>query len=192
MTSRTSSVAFVLVKLSIEEQDHFLFIRHVKWGDWGLVGGHVEIGEEGDWLATARREAEEELTPLTDGTDFNLHSLSDTVSWGPVASRSAHGQPTRYVARYFALSFTQHPTTLLPRLDPNEFLLVPQSHLTSEQWDEDITDTLRQLVEALPRGLLSVPYAWHGDLVAQELGVPARPFGSRDAPTQRRRVMVSA
>src|SRR5688500_1868159 len=106
MTYRTSRIAYVLVRLLVGEKDCFLLRVHRKWGDWGLVGGHVEDDELSDWRRAAEREANEELEPLRLGMDFSLEPLdSAPESWGPVPSRSAGGVPTKYCAAWFTLQF---------------------------------------------------------------------------------------
>lgn len=186
MSPRHSSIAFIIVKLSVSGADHFLFVRHRKWGDWGLVGGHTEPGEEGDWFATAVREANEELSPLVAGKDFDLHALSaEPLTWGPVRSRSARNELTVYTAQYFALRFRTHPGSLLRQLDPKSFLLVPEAHLRDERWDDDVADTLRRLAEVEGLGLAAVPLAWSEDLEPEELGVAVRPFSEVSVPRLR-------
>jgi 8-oxo-dGTP pyrophosphatase MutT (NUDIX family) len=183
MTQRKSSMAFIVAKLSVSGDSHFLFMRHRKWGDWGLVGGHTEPGEEGNWLATALREANEELAPLVAGQDFDLRPLSsEPITWGPVRSRSARNELTLYTAQYFALHFRLHPAALLRRLDAKSFLLVPEAHLLDERWDDDVADTLRRLTGPNGDGLRTVPLAWNEDLTSEELGVPVRPFSEVSVP----------
>lgn len=107
--------------------------RHPKWGDWSLVGGHVEQGEEDDWLKTASREAEEELAPLTLGGDFTVEPLPVELRWGPCPSRSAGGMPTEYRARYFVLRFLKDPREILDVLPESEFRLVPIDEVESDE-----------------------------------------------------------
>jgi 8-oxo-dGTP pyrophosphatase MutT (NUDIX family) len=189
---RHSLLAFVLVKIKIDERDHFLFVKHPKWGDWSLVGGHVEPGEEQHWDRTAMREADEELSPLRSGLDFTLiELLRESVSWGPVQSRSAGGHPTRYSARYFALHFLHDPVDLLPRLSREDFIFVPEAHLEEGKWEEDIADTLLQLARVMPEGLSAVPPAWPRALQRDEVFVQVRPFDrerrrARKAPSVER------
>lgn len=184
---RRSSLAFVLIKMKIDANDHFMFIKHPKWGDWSLVGGHVEPGEEERWERTAIREANEELSPLEWGHDFDLTGLlHGAVSWGPVQSRSAGGQSTMYTARYFALRFLGDPRVLLPALPSTDFIFVPAAHLEDGQWEQDVADTLLQLARVIPGGLAAVPPAWPRSLRASEVSVQVRPFDR-----ERRRVRRS-
>ncbi len=177
MNTRRSALAFVLIKINIDGRDHLLFLAHTKWGDWGLVGGHVNKGEEGRWLDTARREAEEELTPLRYGRDFVLKGLlARPISWGPVESRSAKGAESIYSAQYFTLRFKRDPVELLAQLDRGNFLLVPQEHFSPPLWDSDVADTLRRLDDALPEGLSSVPWSWPVTVEGERVGVQIRPF----------------
>ena len=90
VTERHSDLALVLARVDVDGTPHWLLRRHAKWGDWSLIGGHVEPGEGDDWTLTAVREANEELEPLICGVDFVIEPLPlDVSSWGPVASRSA-------------------------------------------------------------------------------------------------------
>jgi hypothetical protein len=93
---RESNVAYVLAKLRVRGVDYLLLHAHPKWGDWSLVGGHVEPTDR-DWDAAAIRETQEEMAPLRLGEDLDVEALSVPMSeWGPVPSVSAGGAPTRY------------------------------------------------------------------------------------------------
>lgn len=130
---RHSDIAYVLIRLRSEGKDCFMLHRHPKWGDWSLVGGHVEQGEEDDWLKTASREAEEELAPLTLGGDFTVEPLPVELRWGPCPSRSAGGMPTEYRARYFVLRFLKDPREILDVLPESEFRLIPIDEVESDE-----------------------------------------------------------
>jgi 8-oxo-dGTP pyrophosphatase MutT (NUDIX family) len=174
---RQSTLSFVLIKLRLGDRDHFMFEKHSKWGDWGLVGGHAEPGEEGNWLLTATREANEELAPLRAGSDFVLSSLlEEPITWGPVPSRSAGGQMTKYTAQYFVLSFRVAPERALKRLMSDRFLLVPQAHLENGQWEPDVADTLAELARTMFDGLSAIPLSWSDSLNEDEVHVQVRPF----------------
>ena len=93
--ARRSDLAFVLPKLRIAGADYLLLHWHAKWGDWSLLGGHVEAGEEEDWSRAAVREANEELAPLRSGADFTVERQAlSQLEWGPVPSRSHDNTPT--------------------------------------------------------------------------------------------------
>ena len=132
---RRSDIAYVIIALRKDGEDHLLLHRHAKWGDWSLVGGHVEPGEEHDWLVVARREAGEELAPLRAGEHFEVERIPLSLEWGPEPSRSAHGEPTYYHAEYFVLRFTENPVELLRRLPSSDFRLV---RLRDLRRDEDV------------------------------------------------------
>lgn len=133
---------------------------HRKWGDWGLIGGHVEDEELNDWRCAAEREANEELEPLRVGVDFSLGSLEGAPeSWGPVPSRSAGGLPTKYCAAWFTLEFLRDPVTCLAELRDEEFLLVERDAALMAAGG-DVTALLARLDRELPEGLSSVPFAW--------------------------------
>jgi hypothetical protein len=160
MTHRTSRIAYILVHLLVGEKDCFLLRVHRKWGDWGLVGGHVEEQELSDWRLAAEREANEELEPLRLGVDFALDSLDGAPeSWGPVASRSAGGVPTKYCAAWFTLNFLRDPIKCLADLRDEEFLLVERDAALTAAGAE-VTALLARLERELPEGLSSVPLAW--------------------------------
>lgn len=158
---RTSRVAYVVVRLLVGGRDFFLLRVHEKWGDWGLIGGHVEAYEHADWFAAARRECEEELEPLRFGLDFALERIAGAPGrWGPVESRSAGGALTEYEAAWFALRFLREPAKCLATLPDAEFTLVERRLAVSPTPDRRITPLLRRLDSALPNGLESVPEAW--------------------------------
>ncbi|HWO17848.1 MAG TPA: NUDIX hydrolase [Kofleriaceae bacterium] len=115
-------------------------MRHKKWHDWSLVGGHVEPDEKNDWARAAVRECNEELAPLRFGEDFTLLPLLDQpLRWGPLASRSASGEPTIYTAQVFALRFLRSPLECLGKLPAEEFRIVRESDLTEQQDSSNLT-----------------------------------------------------
>jgi 8-oxo-dGTP pyrophosphatase MutT (NUDIX family) len=154
---RRSDLALVIARIAVDRDPHWLLRRHAKWGDWSLVGGHVEPDEHDDWLRTARREAEEELEPLRDGIDFTVAPMgTSATSWGPVASRSVAGRPTTYCVRWFVLSFLTDPADCLAKLSPDDFLLVPESKLLLRA---DVSDVTTRLLETLHGDPASIPLA---------------------------------
>jgi len=169
---RESKVALVLVKLRVAGEDYFLVREHPKWGDWSVVGGHVERYEESDWGTAAIREADEELRPLSHELDFDVVALGgDPIRWGPVRSKSAQERPTTYEARYFFLKLKRCPQDLLSQLDVETYRLVRQSELESDQGHEGISDTLLRAREALTGGLSAVPLAWPESLDRRALPI---------------------
>jgi 8-oxo-dGTP pyrophosphatase MutT (NUDIX family) len=156
-TPRHSDLAFVVARIAVDREPHWLLRRHAKWGDWSLVGGHVEADEREDWLRAATREAEEELEPLRHGVDFDVQPMpTSTTSWGPVASRSVAGTPTTYRVRWFVLSFLVDPGDCLAKLSPDDFLLVPESKLLVR---DDVSDVTSRLLETLHGDPASIPLA---------------------------------
>lgn len=129
---RHSHVVYTLIRLSTPAGPGLLLRRHEKWGDWSLVGGHVEDWEMDDWAVAAAREAAEEMEPLVTGEDFAVEPLHDEpITWGPEASRSARGERTIYHIRYYGLTFLRDPAELLGRLCASDFLLVDEGALGS-------------------------------------------------------------
>ena len=121
---RHSDLVLVVATLDLENERHLLLRRHPKWGDWSLVGGHVEEDEKNDWARAAVRECNEELSPLVYGEDFSLLPLLDRpMKWGPVPSKSAGGELTTYSAQVFALRFLKSPRECLGALPPKDFRL---------------------------------------------------------------------
>ena len=58
--TRHSKIAYVAARLRLPDGEDALLLRaHEKWGDFSLLGGHVESDELDDWTVTARREAAE-------------------------------------------------------------------------------------------------------------------------------------
>lgn len=161
---RHSEVAYVFVRVDVGGEPLFLLRFHEKWGDWSLVGGHVEP-DDGDWAQTASREAEEELAPLKHGKDFVLlPMLRQPTTWGPVKSRSAGGAETKYTAQFFALRFLGDPARSLERLPAQDFLLVPRSKLERQPLLAAVAQTIDEARRRLPSGLKSVPAASEREL----------------------------
>jgi len=130
---RHSHVAYVIIRLPTIAGTSLLLRKHEKWGDWSLVGGHVEDWEIDDWSRAALREASEELEPLVAEQDFCVSPIhNEPFTWGPERSRSAHGERTLYHIQYFNLAFLRDPIELLSRLPAAEFILVPESAIDSE------------------------------------------------------------
>lgn len=124
---RKSTLALVLIRVDTD-RPKLLLMRHRKWNDWSLVGGHVEPEEKNDFAAAAARECNEELAPLKRGKDFVLLPLLlRPVQWGPVASKSAGGELTIYTAQFFELRFLCDPGACIDALfkaHPGDFRLV--------------------------------------------------------------------
>jgi hypothetical protein len=121
---RHSNVAYVLAKLRVRGDDYALVHAHPKWGDWSLVGGHVEPTDQ-TWHAAATREVEEEMAPLRQGRDVSVEPLNvEPSQWGPVLSRSASMRPTSYRAEWYLLRFITDPLKSLAKLPASEFRLV--------------------------------------------------------------------
>ena len=174
MNPRTSQIAYILVRLLVGDKDCFLLRVHPKWGDWGLVGGHVEQNELNDWRLAAEREANEELEPLRLSVDFALEPLDGAPeSWGPVPSRSAGGTPTTYCAAWFTLAFLRDPADCLAQLPDEDFLLVDRDAALMAAGAE-VTALLARLERELPEGLSSVPLAWPSRLDKEAIGSKLR------------------
>lgn len=158
---RQSDLALVVVRIDVDGTPHWLLRRHPKWGDWSLVGGHVESDEVGDWMLTATREANEELAPLQSGIDFELAPLvEDVSSWGPVASRSAEGAMTNYRVRWFQARFLRDPAACLRRLPPADFALVTEAQIDSSPL---VSSIARRLLDETRRRTAVIPLAGRFD-----------------------------
>ena len=158
---RTSQVAYIVVRLNVEGREYYLVNLHKKWGDWSLVGDHVEPDEAGDWFAAAKREPEEEPAPLRFGTDFILEPIPGGPSqWGPIAARPAGGAPTIHEAAWFSLRFLKNAAARLARLTPEAFCLVGKETALGNPGSLPVSSLLQRLQEALPDGLAAVPMAW--------------------------------
>ena len=156
---RHSELSLVLIRLKIRTEPHHVLIWHEKWRDWSIVGGHVESDEKNDWARAAVRECNEELAPLRFGKDFILLPLLDQpLRWGPVASKSAHGEPTIYTAQLFALRFLRPPAECLARLPEDEFRIVRESEIMARAQDSN-TLTARAINKVAPTTL-----AWDATL----------------------------
>jgi hypothetical protein len=178
MSIRRSRLAYVVIRLSVGGRDCFLFRAHTKWGDWSLVGGHVEANELSDWARAARREAEEELQPLCDGRDFSIIPIANGPRlWGPIESRSANGASTLYEAEWFGLIFLRDPLSCLAQLPRDEFLLIDRQLAVSPPVDANIAPLLARLDTSLPGGLSSVPLAWPSSVDGARLSIAVRRAG---------------
>ncbi len=156
MMPRHSHVSVVLFLLDIGGEAHLLLLRHWRWGDWSLVGGHMEGNETP--LQTAIRETEEELAPLRVHADIRVAPLfAEPVRWGPVLSRSA-GTPTRYTVWFHYGVFLVDPDLALARVHGARLGYLPMTALTQARWPRDITDILARLRAA--EGFSRVPPAW--------------------------------
>lgn len=156
---RQSNVVYVLIRLPMRSGVALLLHLHEKWGDWSLVGGHVEDDERDDWAAAARREASEELEPLAAGRDFEVTPIhAEPFTWGPEASRSARGERTIYHIQYFALTFLRDPVALLEQLPAGKFMLVDERAL--EHHAPALGSPVRRAHRYLEGGLEAVPPAW--------------------------------
>ncbi len=178
---RHSHVVYVLIRLPTREGPALLLNLHEKWGDWSLVGGHVEDDEREDWALAAAREASEELEPLAAGRDFHVVPIhGEPFTWGPEASRSARGERTVYHIQYYALTFLHDPVALLERLPPGKFLLLPERELgtTTQLLGSPVHRTQRYL----QGGLDAVPLAWGEALDAEALRASLRPLTPSAGP----------
>lgn len=172
MTQRTSSVAYVLIRLRVDGSDCLLLREHAKWRDWSLVGGHVEPEEQHDWFLTAMREANEELAPLSAGVDFDIIELPiGPEIWGPEPSRSAGDEPTVYRARWYALSFRRDPTDCLQLIPSGDFLLASFRAIESAHGSQEIAGLVRRLARDLEGGLRAIPLAWPESLPAASIDI---------------------
>jgi 8-oxo-dGTP pyrophosphatase MutT (NUDIX family) len=168
MTARHSQISVVLLVLDIDRAPHLVLLHHARWGDWSLVGGHIEADESP--LEAAVRETEEELAPLRVEVDLRVSPLLATpLSWGPVSSRSA-GVPTQYTVWFHYGAFLVEPSAALPRVSSSEIAYLPMSALTQARWPRGVTDILARL--RATTDLMAIPHAWPR---------PLHPFDARTA-----------
>lgn len=161
---RKSDLAFVLPKLQVGGREYYLLHWHRKWSDWSLIGGHVEAWEASNWRDAAVREADEELTPLRSGFDFEVERVPVAkLEWGPVPSRSNHDAPTLYRAEYYGLRFLVDPLVSLKRLPARSFAL-----FDVEAWCAGgLSDTLARVARQLKHP--SIPLSWSETVSAESL-----------------------
>ncbi len=172
--TRESSVALVIIRLRVGGEDFLLLREHEKWGDWSLVGGHVEPDELSDWYKAAAREADEELIPLSHERDFELIQLTEEpVCWGPIPSRSAAGQPTNYAVKYYALKLQVEPHEAMSRLPTGAFRLLPQAWLANGSGGSCVSETLWRARDAIEGGFDAIPLAWPTSLDSSEVPISA-------------------
>ena len=171
MSVRHSDLALVVARIDVDGAPHWLLRRHPKWGDWSLVGGHVEPDEVLDWMLTAVRESNEEMAPLRCGVDIEVEPLLDDItSWGPVASRSAHGAMTNYRVRWFQVRFLRDVAECLGRLPHADFALVPETELSSNSL---VSSVAQRLLEETHRRTTTLPLAGHFEARAVPLRIAA-------------------
>ena len=169
MDVRQSHLALVVIHLNVEGLPHLLFHRHPKWGDWSLIGGHVESDEETNWHVAAQREADEELAPLRLGEDFAVETKwNGELKWGPVPSRAKNNVPTIYVARYYLLRFLVDPSEALARLNPHDFALV-RAPDGSWPFGNLVSDTFERFAATLHHRFEDVPLSWSRLLTWRQL-----------------------
>lgn len=126
--TRRSQIVYASARLQFGNEVYCLLRWHPKWGDWSLLGGHVEAHERDDWLAAVRREIDEELAPLRVGVDVEVGEVAVPETWMESfrkESQSANGGPTQYDVRWFALRFISDPVECLRRVDSVK--LVPET-----------------------------------------------------------------
>ncbi len=173
---RYSHVVYTLIRIPVTTGPSLLLRRHEKWGDWSLVGGHVEDWEMDDWSAAASREATEEMEPLISGEDFRVAPIHDEpVTWGPEASRSARGERTVYHIQYFSLTFLRDPAGLLGKLCTPDFLLIDERELATTR--HALGNPVHRARRYLKGGFGAVPFAW-----SRELDPASLPSGLRHPP----------
>jgi uncharacterized protein (UPF0216 family) len=161
--TRFSRIAYVLIRVAFGGDIYSLLRWHAKWDDWSLIGGHVEHSEIDDWLATARREANEEMTPLVIGRDIEVAALERPSTRFVKESKAAAGAVTEYEVRWYALEFLADPVRCLQRLDCGAFVLVNEQGLARHASvnGKQVSDVVHValgdailLVEAAPRRLI--------------------------------------
>lgn len=151
---RISEISYVVVRLMIEGEICWLLHWHPKWQDWSFLGGHVEPDEAGDWLRTAIRETNEELSPLVVGQDVRVAALATPRTSRARFSRSAGLRRTCYNIAWFYLEFMHSPRESLARLDPAFFALVREAHLLGGGSPESavaqvVFDNVKSLIDPL-------------------------------------------
>lgn len=168
---RISNVVYVLVRVPTPKGSALLLRHHAKWGDWSLVGGHVEEDEMDDWHHAAAREATEELVPLVNEQHFIVEFERVTnrrFKWGPKPSRSAQGKQTVYNIEYYVLKFLKDPAELLRLLPESEFRLIPEREL--ESMADAYGPPVRLAQELLHDHPDAVPPSWDKVLDTSALG----------------------
>lgn len=172
VTVRHSDLALVVARIDIGGTPHWLLRRHPKWGDWSLIGGHVEPDEVLDWMLTAVRESNEELAPLRCGVDIAVEPLLDDItSWGPVVSRSAQGAMTNYRVRWFQVRFLRDVAECLGRLPHADFALIPEPQISSSSL---VSSVAVRLLEESHRRTTTLPLAGRFDAGTIPLRIAAQ------------------
>lgn len=177
MTPRESQLSVIVVRLLVDGEACVLLLRHEKWGDWGMVGGHIEEGESA--RDAAARELSEELVPLKVGQDVRLSPLlARPLTWGPVASRSAQGLSTTYLTHFFYTEFLTDPERALRLVEDRRLVFVPETALDPADWPAGVTDVLSRLLRDIG-GLRRIPLGWSESLSSEAMGIARLPVDAK-------------
>ena len=160
MNKREVSCAFIVCKVCIGGKDYLVLRRDSSWEDLNFIGGHQEPVDEGNYLATAMREVEEELPELKKFGNFELVPLTGETQFGPVWSVSAKSE-TLYKIRFFLLKFIEEPIVLndlVSHNTPNVF--VSQEDITLRNEASNISQLVQLLESSFPGGISAIPHSW--------------------------------
>lgn len=156
--ARYVHLAQIVIKIPVDSKPYFLLRWNSKWKDWGLVGGHVEPEEQGDYKATAIRESNEELVPWKHDKDFVIVPFPfRAITWGPVLSKSNGNTPTFYTSKFFYLMLLDEPRKMLDRLPMSSFVLLDKKAIDNSKIP---TDGILRIVKAMAKqNHMQIPYA---------------------------------
>ncbi|MCA9613444.1 MAG: NUDIX domain-containing protein [Sandaracinus sp.] len=127
--TRSSHIVYAVARFRANDRVVWLLRRHPKWGDWSLVGGHVEEDEREDWDLAIRREVDEEMEPLHVGAELVIVPVAAEPSVFRRVSQSAGGVETEYTVRWYGLSFRGDVSAALSALPADDFVFVDEEDL---------------------------------------------------------------
>lgn len=127
--TRHSHIVYAVARFRVDDHVLWLLRRHPKWGDWSLVGGHVEDDEREDWDRAIRREVDEEMEPLQVGAELVIVPVAADPLVFRRVSQSAGGVETEYTVRWYGLSFRGDVDAALRALPREDFVFVDEEDL---------------------------------------------------------------
>ena len=156
---KKSRCGFVVIKLRIVSEDHFLMRWDPDWKDVNFIGGHESERDRRNLERAARRELLEEVPILRKFNSFELAPLTDEIIHGPVFSRSANKQ-VKYSMQFFVLKFTHNPKLLFERLGTRSRNILISESILLFKHGYRITGLVGVLNSTLQGGIKSIPYSW--------------------------------
>lgn len=162
MSVKASECGFVVIKLRLDDESHYLMRKNLKWQDISFIGGHVNARDSGSLIRAARRELLEEVPSLR-GVPVTLVPLIEELAHGPVYSISAR-EDVDYRLAFSLVRFEESPLSALDQPGPRTLNVLVSERELLEPRKYKVSSLVPLLHQALQGGLASVPYSWEPDL----------------------------